>query len=135
MPRYIGPYNITAANESASTYTLELPPDLRARGIHPVFHASRLRRHEPNDSVLFPYRESLAPYDLGKPEDVEWLVDEIINHRWDRGKLDFLVKWSLGDTTWEPYSECKDLEALDRYLELRGVQSWRALPRKEVEPV
>ena len=28
----------------------------------------------------------------------------------------------LGDVTWEPLAECKELEALDEYLELRGVQ-------------
>jgi len=44
----------------------------------------------------------------------------------------FLVLWNLGDTTWEPYSKCKDLEALDRYLELLGIDSkdWKKLPRK-----
>ena len=33
----------------------------------------------------------------------------------------------LGDVTWEPLSSCKDLEALDVYLELRGAKAPRDL--------
>ena len=43
--------------------------------------------------------------------------------------LELNVQWSLGDTTWEPLSSCKELEALDNYLELRGVKSPKELPR------
>ena len=32
--------------------------------------------------------------------------------------LELQVKWMVGDITWEPLSSCKDLEALDIYLEL-----------------
>jgi hypothetical protein len=28
----------------------------------------------------------------------------------------------MGDITWEPLDNCKQLEALDRYLELHGVR-------------
>ena len=35
----------------------------------------------------------------------------------------------LGDTTWEPLASCKDLEALDLYLELWGVAHPRDLPK------
>ena len=66
--------------------------------------------------------EVRAYYDFGEAEDSEWLVDEIIAHQWKGTKVSFLVQWNLGDTTWEPYSECKDLMALDRYLELLGIK-------------
>jgi len=36
----------------------------------------------------------------------------------------------LGDVTWEPLTECKELEALDGYLELCGAKRPRDLPRK-----
>ncbi|KAK0479001.1 hypothetical protein EDD18DRAFT_1113975 [Armillaria luteobubalina] len=39
------------------------------------------------------------------------------------------VQWSLGNTTWEPLLHCKDLAALDRYLEVMGVQYPRQLSR------
>lgn len=45
----------------------------------------------------------------------------------------FHVKWNLGDTTVEPYNTCKELTALDRYLELQGVSDWKKLPR--IDPV
>ena len=32
------------------------------------------------------------------------------------------IWWSLGDTTWDLLTSCKELEALDHYLELQGVK-------------
>ena len=71
-------------------------------------------------------------YDFSNAEDNEWLVDNIVTHQWNGNKVSFLIQWNLGDTTWEPYSECKDLEALDRYLELLGIDDddWWKQPRK-----
>ena len=37
----------------------------------------------------------------------------------ERAELE--VRWMLGDTTLEPLASCKDLEALDLYLELWGI--------------
>ena len=42
-------------------------------------------------------------------------------------KVEFLVKWNLGDSAWEPHAHCKDPEALDDYLELHGAQSIQRL--------
>ena len=80
----------------------------------------------------FPRCEAHAYYDFGDAEDNEWLVDEIITHQWKGAKVFFLVQWNLGDATWEPYSECKDLMGIDRYLELLGIEGkdWHKLPRK-----
>ena len=41
--------------------------------------------------------------------------------------------WNLGDTIWEPYAECKELVALDWYVELLGINNgdWKKLPPKE----
>ena len=60
-------------------------------------------------------------YDFGTPDDQEWLVEEILSHQWDKNRLSFQILWNLGDTTWEPYMACKDLQALDDYLRLLGV--------------
>ena len=132
MPKYIGPYKITQSYPNESRYTLDLPPELKARRIHPSFHVSRLRTFNINDDNLFPRREARAYYDFSKAEDNEWLVDEIIAHQWKGTKVSFLVQWNLRDTTLEPYSECMDLMALDRYLELLGIEGkeWCKLPRK-----
>ena len=66
----------------------------------------------------------------GVDDEAEWTVDEIIAHRWVGKKIEFHVRWTLGDTTWEPYAHCKDLSALDEYLALQGVRDYRTLPRK-----
>ena len=97
-----------------------------------MFHVSRLRPFNKNNNKVFPKSEVQAYYDFGDAKDEEWLVDEILAHQWNKNSISFLVQWNLGDTTWEPYSECKDLAALDRYPELPGIpdNEWRKLPRK-----
>jgi len=132
MPKFIGPYEVTKSHPNESRYTLDLPPELKARRIHPSFHVTRLRPYNKNDDQLFPKREVRAYYDFGDAEDNEWLVDDILAHQWKGNKVSFLVQWNLGDTTWESYSQCKDLAALDRYLELLGIEGddWMKLPRK-----
>ena len=44
--------------------------------------------------------------------------------------LELQIRWTLGDVTWEPLVECKELEALDEYLDLCGVKQPRDLPHK-----
>ncbi|KAF6753624.1 hypothetical protein DFP72DRAFT_794396, partial [Ephemerocybe angulata] len=91
--------------------------------IHNRFHVNLLRPHFPSDATNFPNREEPDAYDFGAPDDVEWHVEEIVDHAWVKGtnKYQFLVKWSIGEPTWEPQSECNKLAAMDRYLELMGV--------------
>jgi hypothetical protein len=113
MPKFIEPYKVTESRPNESKYTLDLPPELKARRIHPSFHVTRLRPHNKNDDVLFPKRKVRAYYDFRDAKDEEWLVDDILAHQWKGNKVSFLVQWNLGDTTWEPYSQCKDLAALD----------------------
>ena len=71
---------------------------------------------------MFPKRDTKVFYDFGNDEDQEWLVEEILAHKWTNNNLELQVKWTLGDVTWELLSSCKDLEALDVYLELRGAK-------------
>lgn len=129
-PKYIGPFRIAEAHPEKSTYTLELSPELRKRRIHPVFHASRLRPHLPNDDNKFPGRQAPKYYDFGTDSDTEFFVDKIIDHNWVKGKLELRVLWELGDNTWEPLEECKDLIALDDYLELQGVDKPAKLTKR-----
>lgn len=91
---------------------------------------SLLRPHEPSDSAIFPGRDAQKFYDFGAPDDQEWLVDEIVGHRWKGRNIEFLVHWSLGDHTWEPLAHCDELQALDEYLSLMGATDWKELPRK-----
>jgi len=128
ITKYIGPIWVIRRDAASDTYTLDLPTELRACRLHPTFHVSVLKPHKPNDDVLFPKQDAQVFYDVGNNEEVEWVVDEILAHRWADNKVEFLVKWNLGDTTWEPYAHCQDLEALDRYLEIQyGVYPARLL--------
>ena len=81
-----------------------------------------------NNDVLFPKREAKLYDDFGNNDEQEWFIDEILAHKWTNNDLELQVKWMLGDVTWEPIDSCKKLEALDTYLELRGVtHPWNLL--------
>jgi len=70
-----------------------------------------------------PHRDMKSYYDFGAVDEPEWFVNEILAHRWvGQAHLEFQVRWTLGNVTWEPLAECKELEALDEYLELRGAK-------------
>src|ERR1700683_1503520 len=91
VPKYIDPFKVTNVFPESSNYELELSEELIARRIYPKFHISLLRPFEPNDNVIFPSRESNAFYDFGMPDDDEWLVDEIVGHRFVRKSIEFNV--------------------------------------------
>ena len=75
-----------------------------------------------NNDKLFPKRDAKSFYDFSQDDEQEWLVEEITYHCWLNSKeLELEVRWTLGDTTWEPLASCKDLEALVLYLELQGI--------------
>lgn len=121
---------MTTANPETSNYTLELPVALQGRRIVPTFHVGLLRPYYQSSDAEFPNRSQPEPYDFGDPDEHEWFVDEIIGHRWSgTKKVEYQVRWSLGDTTWETHTNCNKLAALDRYLELHGVTSYLSLPR------
>jgi hypothetical protein len=129
MPKYIGPYSIIARDRTRSYYTLELPDELLRRRIHPTFHVSLLRPAIPNDDDRFPNREATFFYDFGDDPDREWRVDSITSHEFRGNSIHFYVLWDSGETTVEPYNNCKELAALDHYLELHGATHWRDLPK------
>jgi hypothetical protein len=131
VPRFLGPYKIIGVNNATSNVTLELPEDLKKRKVYPTFHSSLIRPHVSNDDKRFPKRDTYIAYDLGESDETEWFVDEIIRHQWTaKGGLELRVQWILGDITWEPLRNCKELEALDRYLELHGAKTPRDLSRR-----
>ncbi|KIJ43419.1 hypothetical protein M422DRAFT_253300 [Sphaerobolus stellatus SS14] len=105
------PYKVLKVDNNKSTVDLELPPELLAHRIHPTFHMKLIHSHIKNDNEHFPNRE-------------------IIGHHWtNNGKIDFQVKWTLGDVTWESLHECNKLEALERYFEIHGINNPQQLPQ------
>ena len=130
-PKFIGPYRVLEAFPEVSNYVLELPAALVKRRILPRFHVSLLRPYHASNDLMFPNRSRPEPYDFGADNDQEWFVEDLLGHRWTaENELEFEVRWSLGDTTWESYDNCKDLAALDRYLELQGVKRPRQLAKR-----
>ena len=127
----MGLYKVIEAHTAASTVTLELLPELTAWRVHPTFHMSLLRAHVPNNNMRFPHHDTKSYYDFGVTDEPEWFIDEILAHHWvDPMGLELQVHWMLGDVTWEPLASCKELAALDEYLELRGVIQPHDLPCK-----
>ncbi|RPD78727.1 hypothetical protein L226DRAFT_433430, partial [Lentinus tigrinus ALCF2SS1-7] len=90
------------------SYRLDLPGNLRRRGIHPTFHASLLRVHQPNDDRLFPGRLDSQIADL-EDLDGEWAIDKIVSHRGNGEDALFEAVWKSGDRTWVPYSAVQHL--------------------------
>jgi hypothetical protein len=97
----------------------------------PTFHTNLVRQYMANNDDLFPLREAKSFYDFGVSADKEGLVSEIIAHQQINSKdLEFQVRWTLEDVTWEPMSSCKDLKALDHYLECWDMSKAHDLPNR-----
>jgi hypothetical protein len=129
LPKYVGPYRVQKVLPHCSSYELELPEVLASRRVHNRFHVSLLRPYVESSDALFPERAVPGPYDFGAPADDEWHVEAIIGHRWTGTGVDFQVKWTLGDVTWESFKAVKLLSALDDYFALHGVKTWNKLPK------
>ncbi|KAG8714543.1 hypothetical protein FRC09_017513 [Ceratobasidium sp. 395] len=129
-PRYIGPYKIIREIVKGTTYEIDLPNDLKARGIHPAFHVSLLRKHVPLDDRQFPGR-TFAQVSLLGEEKGKWQVEKVETHQGRGPEAEFLIKWKSGDRTWEPYGNIKHLSALDEYCEVQGVAKPEELPYGE----
>ncbi|OBZ66142.1 Transposon Ty3-I Gag-Pol polyprotein [Grifola frondosa] len=118
-PKFIGPYKIVR-DFGNNSYRIDLPSNLRRRGIHDVFHASLLRIHEPNDDRLFPGRLDSQITEL-EDQDGEWAIDKLVAHRGSRNDAIFEVIWKSGDRTWIPYPAIAHLPVLKVYFEALGI--------------
>nr|GAT58300.1 predicted protein [Mycena chlorophos] len=126
IPKYIGPYRILR-DFGNSSFQLELPANLKQRGVHDVFHASLLRIHIPNDDRRFPGRLESQLGITTENTTNEWAVNKITNHYGRRSEALFEVLWTSGDTTWMPYSQAVHLNALNEYFEVLGISDIRDL--------
>ena len=132
VPKYIGPYKIIKDYKNQS-FQIDLPSDLKQRGVHNVFHASLLRIHIPNDDRLFPGRLD-TQLSLGDSSEGEWAVDKILSHTGAKDSSIFEVLWQAGDITWLPYHQISHLNALPVYLDLLGVSDILELPKGHGKP-
>ena len=101
MPRRLGPFRITAVDETLNNYTLELPWSLR---IHNTFHRSLLTCYK-NPEKFFPTRPSSKPIQVSYSPDVDYEVEKILGHRLLSRKKQYLKSWKgygYEHNSWEP---------------------------------
>jgi hypothetical protein len=116
-PRLRGPFRILQRHAD-DTYSAQN----FVNGHTMEFHISQLR---PYTSDLNP--SALTPLEVASRDHEEFAVDAILDHRVmpkgnikKRSTLEFLVAWlGYGDEyhSWEPYSNVRDLIALQDYVE------------------
>jgi hypothetical protein len=126
VPKLIGPYRIIKEITLKTSFKLAMPAELGSCNIIPVFHASLLRIHIPNNDQWFPGRSAGQVTGLGDAP-VEFHVWKTISH-FDSRKFAWLeLLWQTGDSTWLPYNSVEHLAALDTYLENMDVEGITSL--------
>jgi transposase InsO family protein len=94
----LGPFRI-AKKIGKAAFRLKLPASMR---IHPVFHVSLLEPFRPND-IPGRTQDPSPPVIVDNQEEFE--VEEILDSRIRRGKLQYFVHWKdwpISSRTWEP---------------------------------
>jgi hypothetical protein len=118
MPHFDGPYKIISAHPESSSYTLDLPAHTN---IHPTFHTSELKKHVPNNPILYPSHELQRPHPIITPSGAEeWEIEHILDRRPRGRSFQYLVRWkNYGQEAdmWLAGSEVDGSDALQEYNE------------------
>ena len=94
----LGPYTVTK-RVGEMAYELDLPATLK---IHPVFHVDRLSRYQGNEVNG---QRPPPPEPVMVDGEEEYEVDRILDSRYFRRQLQYLVRWKRyreGEDSWEP---------------------------------
>jgi len=118
MPRFDGPYIITAIHADASIVTLNMP---NSSNIYHTFHMSEVISFHKNDAELFSSCKNTHPgpviTDDGKEE---WLVKTIIDSRHIGHSFQYLVRFTgygPEEDRWLAGHKLKDNAALTVWLD------------------
>ena len=111
--RWLGPFPISKVI-SSSAYELTLPASFR--GVHPVFHVSLLRKHQPD---MIEGRQPDTPDPITIDQNEEWEVEEILDCRTSGKERQYFVSWKgFGpqENSWEPTGNLKNCkEMVDQF--------------------
>ena len=94
----LGPFSIEAQINPVA-FKLKLPEQLK---IHPVFHVSLL---EPHVADPAPDRKQPQPPPIVMDDNLEWEVKEILDSKFLRRRLYYLIDWlgyDISERSWEP---------------------------------
>ena len=99
--KWYGPFKVLE-KIGAAAYKLELPAAWKNK--HPVFNEVLLKKYI---APVFPSQSKTPPPPpILIDDEEEYEVQEILDSRFHRGTLQFLIKWTgYDETTWEPAKE------------------------------
>jgi len=110
--KHLGPFTVLRPIGSHA-YEFHIPETMTHHRTFPV----SLLNPAPSDPL--PGQIIPPPLPVVVDGEEEWFVDEILDSRWSRGNLQYLVKWTGHDSpTWEPETNLSETEAAERFHQL-----------------
>jgi hypothetical protein len=107
--KHLGPYRVVRA-VGTHAYELDIPDTMKN---HRTFPVSLLN---PASSNSLPGQVVPPPLPVIVDGEEEWEVEELLDSRRRRGRLQYLVKWGGDSTpTWEPEEYLEDVAAVDDF--------------------
>lgn len=105
MPKYCGPFQVIRVINDV-TVKLKLPSLMLQRGIHDVFHVSKIRPYRA-DGIF--ERSTIPPPPLQIIDGTtEYEVEKVVRHRIRNNQTEYLVKWTgypSHENTWQAASD------------------------------
>jgi hypothetical protein len=107
--RRIGPYGITRII-SPYAYEIDFPATVR---YHRVQHVSLL---DPTDEDPLPGQHNPTPPPVIVDNEEEWHVEEVLDSRIFRKRLQYKIKWvGYNESDWEPAENVNKLAMVDHF--------------------